>query len=82
MVTNATDPPAPTTTKEDVEERMRAIREDAHRGAAYLLTGDASGRVRRNFLYILTIILIVVGLPLAALVPLGLLALTDAVIVP
>ncbi len=82
MVTIAEGPEDPRITKEDIAERVDAIRNEAQRGAAYILTGDSSGRVRRNLLYVVAAALIVVGLPLLALIPLLLLALTDAVVLP
>lgn len=61
-------------------ERAAALQQDAVRQARTLLTGDANGRVRRNLLFVATAVLIIVA-PLAALVPLMLLALTDMVVV-
>lgn len=80
MVTNAEAPDAPKPTRAEIAERISALREDAERASRTLLTGDASGRVRRNLLFTVTAILIIAGSPLA-LLPLMLLALTDMVVV-
>lgn len=80
MVTNAGEP-GDGVTKADVAERAAALKADAHRGARYLLTGSDSGRMRRNLLFAVTAGLIVYGLPLLALIPLLLLALTDSVVI-
>lgn len=80
MVTTAQGPEAPTTTREELAERAAMLRDEASRAARTLLTGQESGRARRNLLFAATAGFIVVGLPLAALLPLMLLALTDTVV--
>jgi hypothetical protein len=77
MVTNPTEPEAPTTTREDVAAAIERLES----GVSVLLTGRDVGGVRRNLLWVAAFALIIVGLPLVALIPLVLLALTDAVLV-
>lgn len=81
MVTNAEEPEAPKTTKQEIAERASALREDAVRASRTLLTGDAHGRARRNLLFVAAALGIVAALPGLALVALLLLALTDMVVV-
>ena len=82
MVTIASEPEAPQTTKQEIAERASALRDDAVRASRTLLTGDARGRARRNLLFVVALL----GYVLPALGPLGLtalllLALTDLVVV-
>lgn len=68
------------TTRQDVIDRAAVLRLEAKRTTNVLLTGRPGGAGRRNMLFVATATLIVAGLPLAALLPLMLLALTDAVV--
>jgi hypothetical protein len=81
MVTTAEGPKEPTTTKEDIANTVAAIRANTSSAFSVLLTGRDAGGVRRNLLWLAAFALIIVGLPLLALLPMVLLALTDAVLV-
>jgi hypothetical protein len=79
VVTTPQGPETPSTTKEEIAERMAVLTDEAAKATRNLLTGSGSGRVRRNLLFALTAVLIVAG-SLLAVLPLMLLALTDAVV--
>lgn len=80
MVTTPELPESPTTTKQDIIDAAYAASEAASKATRATLTGSVTGNPRRNLLYVIAVLLIVVGLPLLALLPLLLLALTDAVV--
>ena len=82
MVTTPDQPEAPSTTKEDILDAAYMTRDTIARGARTLLTGDAHGRMRRNFLFALAGLgYVVPALGVVGLIALLLLALTDMVII-
>jgi len=80
MVTNAEEPEAPVTTKEQVADAAYAARDTLANAIRYTVAGDPQGRIRRGVLYLTAAAGIMVDWTTLALLAVLLLAWTDNVI--